>query len=256
MSHRPATPTPQSTPPPAPAPPTPRYATPTDLVAAMTARQRSDQAGKVHMHTGGTGPGAVSIDVDGAFRYGDAGAALRYDERIQDGAAGIGDMELSVIMLPDQDRAWLRPTRMPGSAPLPPGKTWLELTPGSTNPLATGHLDTAASRRREVDPARQLTRLGDAVTLLGSADDPVAGVPARRYALVVDWARAAAREPDPVLKADMRRRAKDGPETQLLWLDAQDRTLRRLTPEVDLTFRDWSTPVDIAPPPTDQIAPG
>jgi hypothetical protein len=111
------------------------------------------------MHSGGAGPNVIRIDLEGTFRYDGDAVSVRYDEIFQDGEDGSGNIEL------------------------PPGKTWIELTQTSTNPLVTEKNKAPAARRRQADPAGLLGKLGDAVTLVDSVLDSVDGAPARRYRL-------------------------------------------------------------------------
>ncbi|WP_156935327.1 serine/threonine-protein kinase [Pseudonocardia spinosispora] len=130
------------------------------------------------------------------------------------------------------------------------GHTWIrDSTDQAWTPIAS---DVALGGSREairdlVDPVLPVARMGDAVSIVESAEELVDGVRARRYTLRVDVARALGREID-----DLQ-----------VWLDADDHPLRTLavahptdtsTVRGETTYRGWGDPVEITPPPADQIA--
>src|SRR5262249_40419046 len=116
-------------------------------------------------------------------------------------------------------------------------------------------------------PGQLITRYGDAVSIVGSAEEPLDGAHAVRYDLRVDLVKAAALRVDPVtgLPTPPRRLTSGQATTQDFtpWVDQNNRLLRtqvtRPNPSVpgtftlDAQFRDWAKPVRISPPAPDQV---
>jgi len=261
----PAAPAPPTVPAPPAAPaPLARYATLTELGAATGAQMTADRTAKITV-TGGTsgGPAQANSTGDGAIRYDPVGPSMQITERVQPAGAPTAE-ELSLVVLPDQ--AYVKPP--PGAGiPVPQGKSWLRIQPNATDPVSQQLAQLAQSVRANADPTRGFTQFGDAATIVSSTEEPLDGVRAVRYQIRVDVAKAAAQEPDPALKQQLQQTAQSGMSTveSALWLDERNRPLRVLlqqplgagqgTYTVDARYRDWGQPVQIGPPPADQVAP-
>ena len=260
----PAAPAPPA-PPVAPAPPAPlpRYATLTELGAATGAQMTADRTARITV-TGGTSGGPVQANTtgDGAISFDPVGPSMQITERVQPSGAPAVE-ELTLVVLPDQ--VYVKPPAGAG-IPVPPGKSWLRIQPNATDPISQQFGQLAQSVRANADPTRGFTQFGDAATIVSSAEEPLDGVRAVRYQIRVDVAKAAAQETDPALKQQLQQTAQNmGTVDSALWLDERNRPLRVLlqqplgagqgTYTVDARYRDWGQPVQITPPPADQIAP-
>jgi hypothetical protein len=112
--------------------------------------------------------------------------------------------------------------------------------------------------------------MSGAATIVESVEEPLDGVRTMRYRARIDLNQAAAQVTDPWLKENVQRllalaRA-TGSSTMdyVLWLDERNRLQRFLveqplpagqgTVRTEARYHDWGTPVDIQPPPADQVA--
>ncbi len=240
----------------------PRYATLAELGAATAAQQKIDKTAKLTI-TGGVkgGSAQAGLNGEGALRYDEAGPSLQLNQQMQAGA-GSPPSELSLVVLPDS--AFVK---LPASAglPLPPGKSWLKIQPGATDPVSAQFGQLIQAVRDNADPAKSFAQFGDAVSIVEAVEDPLDGVRAERYKLRVDLARAAAVQTDPAIKQSLEQSTKAGLTTldYTLWMDALNHTMRVLVDQplpanqgtftLDARYKDWGQPVQIAAPPADQV---
>lgn len=244
-------------------PPLTTYTSLAQLGSATGNQMKADRTAKITV-TGGTSGGATvaSTTGDGAISFDPAGPSMQLTERLQ--TAGAAPAELGIIVLPDQ--AYVKPPADPG-APATPGKPWLRIQDGAGDPVSQQFASLVQSVRANADPTQSFTQFGDAASIVGAAEDPLDGVRAIRYSIRVDVAKAAAQEDDPALKQSLEQTARNGMATvdSSLWLDAWNHPLRVLLRQqlpggqgiytVDARYRDWGQPVQIGPPPADQVAP-
>lgn len=236
--------------------PLPKYATLADLTAATTAQQKIDKTAKITLTGGQSGPTPGGLTGDGSLRIDETGGSIQITQRIQ--AGGGTPQELELVVLPDD--AYLRP---PGG--LPAGKTWLRVKPNATDQVSTELNQMVQAIRDNADPTKSFARFGDAISIVSAVEDQLDGQRTMRYNLRVDLAKAAERQPDPVLKKGYQDSVQSGLTTldYSLWVDAQNRQLRVLvdqpmpqnqgTYSMDARYRDWGQPVQIDPPPADQV---
>jgi hypothetical protein len=244
-------------------PPLTTYTSLAQLGTATGNQMKADRTAKITV-TGGTSGGATvaSTTGDGAISFDPAGPSMQLTERLQ--TAGAAPAELGIIVLPDQ--AYVKPPADPG-APATPGKPWLRIQDGAGDPVSQQFASLVQSVRANADPTQSFTQFGDAASIVGAAEDPLDGVRAIRYSIRVDVTKAAAQEDDPALKQSLEQTARNGMTTvdSSLWLDAWNHPLRVLLRQqlpggqgiytVDARYRDWGQPVQIGPPPADQVAP-
>ena len=249
---------------PGPQPALTRFTTLAQLAAATGAQMKADRTAKITV-TGGTSGGQMQASTtgEGAISFDPAGPSMRITERVQQAGAPAAT-ELSLVVLPDQ--AYVKPPADAG-VPVPPGKSWLRIQPNAADPITQQFAQLVRSVRANADPTQSFTQFGDAAQIVQSAEDPLDGVPAVRYQIRVDIAKAAALEGDPTLKLELEQTVQRGMAIvdSSLWLDARNRPLRVLlqqpmpagqgTYTVDARYRDWGLPVEISPPPPDQVAP-
>jgi hypothetical protein len=243
--------------------PLPRYATPGELGAAAGGQQKADRTAKITLTGGLTGQTAGAITGDGALRFDDTGPSMQVTQRIQLGA-GQPPLELGIVLLPDQ--AYVRPPGNTGALVLPPGKTWLRIVPNSTDPVTQQLAQMVQTIRDNADPTRAFSQFGDAVTIVRAVEEPLDGVRAMRYDLRVDIAKAAEKQTDPKTQQALRNTVQQGLTTldYGLWLDGSNHILRFLLDQplpqtqgkltMDARYRDFGQPVQIDPPPADQVA--
>lgn len=246
---------------PAPDAPLPEYTSLTELGAATAAQQKTDRTARIAISGGLSGTLQSGISGDGALRYDDAGPSMQITQRISTGNQP--PLELGLVVLPDA--AFVRPPANSAGA-LPPGKTWLKVEPNSADPVSAQFGQLIQAIRDNADPTRSFAQFGDAVTIVESVEEPLDGVRAMRYKLRVDLAKAAERQADPAIKQSLQQSVQSGLATldYTLWLDAANRTMRVLVDQplpgnqgtftLDARYRDWGQPVQIDPPPADQVA--
>lgn len=240
--------------------PLPRYATLAELGAATAAQQKIDKTAKIALNGGLSGQTQSALTGEGALRYDEAGAAMQITQRIQ--AGGGTPQELELVVLPDT--AFIRPP-LSSSAGMPPGKTWLRIRPTATDPASVQFNQMIQAIRDNADPTKSFAQFGDAITIVDAAEEQLDGQRTMRYKLRVDLVRAADRQPDPALKQNLQQSVQTGLTTleYTLWVDAQNRLSRVLVDQplpqnqgtftLDARYRDWGQPVQIDPPPADQV---
>lgn len=239
--------------------PLPKYATLAELGAATAAQQKIDRTAKITLNGGLAGRSQSGLTGDGSLRFDDTGASMQITQRIQ--AGGGTPQELELVLLPDD--AFLRPPA--GSSGLPAGKTWLRIRPNSTDPVSTQFSQMVQAIRDNADPTKSFAQFGDAISIVDTAEEQLDALRTMRYKLRVDLAKAAERQPDPGLKKSLQDSVQSGLSTleYTLWVDAQNRLARVLVDQplpqnqgtfsLDARYRDWGGPVQIDPPPADQV---
>lgn len=252
-----AAPTPAA--PPAPRP-MPRYANLTELGTAVSNQMKLDKTAKLTMNI--TVSGKPVTDGEVMLLVGPTGSAVRSDQRVYTGGAA---SEISIIVLPDQ--AYVK---APVQLPLPPGKSWARLRPDTSNAMLQPIVRAARETQQNVDPTQRLVQMSGAATIVESVEEPLDGVRTMRYRARIDLNQAAAQVTDPWLKENVQRllalARSTGSSTMdyVLWLDEQNRLQRFLveqplpagqgTVRTEARYHDWGMPVDIQPPPADQVA--
>jgi hypothetical protein len=134
-----------------------------------------------------------------------------------------------------------------------PGQTWVRYA--GNRPEVS---QLAASMVGQTDIGAQIAKLRTAGTVTGTADETIEGRPATRYAIDVDVAKLAAAEPDPVLRAALNSLHDKGTSTlpYILWLDRDNLPVRTSITgpaSVTATYTHWGEPLEVNPPPADQI---
>lgn len=245
-------------------PPLRHFTTLGELGQAAGAQMRLDKTAKITI-TGGASGGQVQASTtgEGVLRYEQAGPSLQLNERVVPNGSP-SPTELGLIVLPDQ--AYVKPPANIGLS-MPPGKSWLQVRQGATDPVSQQFGQLVRSVRDNADPTQSFSQFGDAASIAETADDTLDSVPTVRYKIHVDIAKAAERQPDPALKQALQDSAQKGMTSvdSMLWVDARNRPLRVLLQQplpsgqgvftVDARYRDWGQPVQITAPPADQVVP-
>jgi hypothetical protein len=246
-------------PPSVPAPPqVTTFGTAAELGSAVSAAQQADRTARVTLAGDLTGQPGSDFHGVGVVRLDDAGPSMQFAEQVGRGAAAAAEVNLVIV----PDAAFLKP---PADVTLPPRKTWLQVGPSARDPFVRGFLPMIDSLRVDVQPGQLISRFGEAVTIAGSAEEPLDGVQAFRYDLRVDPVKAAALRVDPVTGQPARRATTGQAAAPVfsLWVDQNNRLLRTkisrpnpVTPgtfTLETQYRDWGKPVRIGPPPPDQV---
>lgn len=228
----------------------PKYYDSRALLAAVSARQRSE-AGVLTTLNGtldGAG-GRREVRGEGAVHWDGDAVSVRFDQRA--GPAGATPRTTGLVRT--GGRTWLR---LPGAAP---GR-WIELGRREVPVADRADAVVATNIAGTADPLAGVRRYADACLVADATDETVDGVAAVRYTIVVDLVRAAAAETDPSMRAQLTDQVRGGLTriSTVVWVDAEQRPVRtRLRQELpgagtlDLVtgYRSWGTPVAIDPPP-------
>ena len=220
------------------------------LFTALTAAMAEAGTATVDL-TITTGPQTISGD--GVYRLGDAG------EVAADLTMTVpGQGEMRMILLGAE--MYLK---LPASL-AQPGRPWVKITPGGTDPISQALGPIAEQLRGGVDPADGLAIIQGATTVERTGTETVDGVETSVYSATMDLAKAA-QYAEGDLKQQYEQLAAAGVETLdfTLWVDGDD-LLRKFqtvvpTPQGDVeaagTYSEWGEPVTIEAPPQDEIAP-
>lgn len=229
----------------------------TELVKAVSDRQRADQTAKISLRGEVTGASTIRFTGEGVLRVVSDAVSVKFTQVVtQKGAA---PQETGFVVLPDA--VFMRPPVRPGETPKEP---WVKIDQNSADPEVRKLGAQAATLTESADPTRALTRYADATLISDTIDDVIDGDPAVRYTIVVDLARAATLEPDPSRKAQLEQQVRTGLTrvTSMLWLDGDGHPVRSAvnqelpgigTLAITGSYRDWGQEVVIDPPQAAQV---
>ncbi len=168
-------------------------------------------------------------------------------------SGGGGDGDIDMVALPDAVYV-----KLPAEQAIQPGKPWLKIDPNGTDPASRAIAPALEEIQKASDPLSTLIKAGK-TSIVSSGDESVDGKPAARYELRVDLTQGAT---DPSAGAPFKQLGVDTLQPTV-WLDAQDRLLRfELTVSspggtakvaASARYSGWGEPVDIAPPPAEQV---
>lgn len=245
-----------STPPPSTAPA--HFATITDLVTAVAERQRTDRTARLSLRGELTGGATLQFTGEGVLRVLTDAVSVQYTQVVtQKGAA---PQETGFIVLPDATYLRLPPARGDKGTARP----WVRVDPRSTDPAEMRLAGLAATLTESADPTRTLSRYPGATQITDAAADVIDGDPAVRYTIVVDLAKAAAQQPDPARRTQLKQQVRAGltQVTSTLWVDSANHpvrsAVRQLLPGIGTlaitgSYRAWGQPVQIDAPPAAQV---
>ncbi|MDN5917863.1 MAG: hypothetical protein L0I76_22665 [Pseudonocardia sp.] len=228
----------------------PKYYDSGALLAAVSARQRSDGSALTTFDGTLDGPSGHSVVTgEGAVRFDGDAVSTRFDQRV--GPPGAAPRTTGVVHT--GGKTWVR---VPDSAP---GR-WLELGVDEIPPADRPDATLAANLAGTADPLAGVSRYAGASLVSDAVDEEVDGVRTVRYTIVVDLVRAAATEADPAMRAQLTNQVNGGLTriSAVVWVDADQRPVRtHLRQELpgagtlDLTagYHSWGTPVSVEPPP-------
>jgi len=198
------------------------------------------------------------LRVDGDNAWYSINGKTRSDPTPQSGKPSMPatDSDFGIVMLPGH--LWMRNSSVTSAA----GKVWTDYPFDSTKQTDKMMTASSSSTWQYVNPLRPDL---PATTLVGSDDEQLDGVATTRYTLRVDLAALAQLSqdrqwrPTTPISADP---AATG--TYTLWLDRQSHLVRFQSeppttsewtnmPRQDIRYSGWGDPVQITPPPPDQV---
>lgn len=227
--------------------PLPKYYDAGALLAAVSARERSD-GGALMTFTGTLdGPsGRRSVTGEGVVRFAAGAVPVRFDQRV--GAPGAVPRTTGLVRT--GGRTWVR---------APARDRWLELGVDDVPPADRGDATLATNLAGAADPLAGVSRYAEASLVSDAVDEIADGVRTVRYTIVVDLARAAATETDPALRTQLADQVAAGRTriSTVVWVDADQRPVRAGVRQelpgagaLDLLvgYRAWGTPARVDPP--------
>lgn len=228
-----------------------------ELVAAVVERQRTDRTARLSLRGELTGAATLRFTGEGVLRVLADEVSVKFTQIVTQ--KGVAPQETGFVVLPDA--VYLR---LPPGPDDPATMPWVRVDPQSTDPEAQRLVTMAATVTESADPTRTLSRYTDATLISDAVDDVIEGDPAVRYTIVVDLARAAAQQTDPVVKDQLEQQVRSGliRVTSTLWVDSANRPLRTAvrqelpgigTLAITGSYRDWGQPVEIVAPPAEQV---
>lgn len=235
-----------------------RFSTITDLVAAVAQRQRTDQTARLSLRGELAGGATLQFTGEGVLRVLAGAVSVQFTQVVTQ--KDMAPQETGYIVLPDSSYLRLPPAKGEKAERRP----WVRVDPGSTDPAGMRLASLAATLTESADPTRTLSRYAGATQISGATPDVIDGDPAVRYAIVVDLAKAAAQQTDPVMKAQLEQQVRAGLASvaSTLWVDAMNRPVRSAvrqnlpgigTLSITGSYRDWGQPVEIDAPPAAQV---
>ncbi|MDN5859852.1 MAG: hypothetical protein L0H84_14645 [Pseudonocardia sp.] len=234
----------------------PHHATLSALVEAMSQRQHADQSARISLRgeiTGGAS--TLRFTGDGVLHGSGDDVTLTFTQVVT--RRGADPQRTGFVVLPDA--VYLL---QPG--PQNANRPWTRVDRNSTDPDDLRLLALSAPLVDSADPARTLSRYAAATSIADVADDVIEGDPAVRYTIAVDVAKAAAQEPDPLARAQLKQQVAAGLTrlTSTVWVDPESRPLRTVvhqnlpgigTLTIMVSYRGWGEPVEIEAPPRTQV---
>lgn len=234
-------------------------------VAAQVRRHKTAATTTTATVPGESGEPTPLPPADGAVDFGTDGAAAHaYLPMVFDRAAA-GLIEAIVLT---NDTAYVKAPAGMGLKQ-PAGKPWtgpIQVAESFKGTAEQKLVVLATKAVRTADPTRGFTTdlFGDGARLVSALDEDLDGVPAVKYSIEVDVAKAAAQQDDPRRKRTLEGYVAQGETGNdiTLWVGADDRPLRmslrggpaQRPTTVDIRYRDWGRPVRIDEPPAAQTA--
>ncbi len=145
-----------------------------------------------------------------------------------------------------------------------PAKPWLRIAPDGTGFAAKLLAPALRQLQDSTDPRATFQGIESATKIQSSAPDQLDGKPATRYSLRVLTAAAAAKAPDDQQRRRLQQAADNGrPEIGYeLWIGKDGLPMRFAAAQkvaqagqvsLQSDYRDWGAPVEITPPPPEQV---
>ncbi|GAA5158325.1 hypothetical protein GCM10023321_37930 [Pseudonocardia eucalypti] len=266
----------------------PYFSTLDDLRAEISSQLLSDRSYQMTTTSEWSAIGAepLKVTTEGSVRLDGAGPSAQLTSRTVEphtspsstpaspppggpGSAGTAALDTTptpapIVMIITPQQAWVSASGWPNPARIPPGKNWIAVPPDSADPVIAAYSREIRSQRELANPAARFSEYGDAVSLAGSAEDILEGVPTRRYTIRLDLAMAVQRESSPLVRRYLWEAVQGGEQVRdvLLWLDGRGRPVRvrselRMNGDsitvTDTRYRGWGQAMQINPPPADQV---
>jgi hypothetical protein len=228
------------------------------LVAAVAQRQRTDQTARLSLRGELVGAATLQFTGEGVLRVASDAVSVKFTQVVTQ--KGAPPQETGFVVLPGATYLRLPPPRGQNPSRTP----WVKVDPTGTDPVAKQQAALATTLTESADPTRTLARYAGATVITAAVPDVIDGDPSVRYTIVTDLARAAAQQPDPILKGRLEQQVRAGlaTVTSTLWVDPLDHpvrsSVRQVLPGIGTlaitgSYRDWGRPVDIGAPPASQV---
>jgi hypothetical protein len=236
-------------------------------VADLGALVQHNASGKnsAHVQMAMTIPGAGDINADGDIRFNGKQSAVRMTMTIP----GLGSMQMVVVgtaiymKLPaGLSGTGLGTTGTTGSS----GKPWTKIDLSGSDALSKS-LGSTAGLADQTDPTQLINKIAAAGTITNVTHENLDGVATTHYSITVDVAKMVAT----LANGDLQKQALSGLGVKTMpfdiWVNSDNLPVKITTKlafanpasggsaEVDMTatYTKWGQPVDIQPPPANQV---
>jgi hypothetical protein len=250
--------------PPAPAVPLPRYGTVAALTKATGDKHLLDQAVRFRVTGVSNGDTPQNLAGEGSMRFQSNAVLMQVGLHLQRVGAPRGP-EFTLVTLPEG--IYLKLPDQAASM-MPPGKSWFRIVNNGSSPAMTAFYQAAQSLRQNADPSQGFSQLGGATSIADSDQELLDNIWTVRYEINMDFTKAATLSPDPAMQGALLQLVQLGapPDNTTLWLDRQNRVLRTVlrrsfaapnggitTYTLTMRFLGWGDPVQVNPPPREQV---
>jgi hypothetical protein len=229
----------------------PKFSSVADLSAAVTTRQQAAKTARVTISGDTDGHPDQQFEGIGVLRSDPGGTSMQFALQVQRPDPTPVEVEVRLVVQPAA--IFLRP---PDGTALPPRKSWLQLSPKTTDPLYQRFLPIAAALRTSIDLPAFFALYSNATTITNAVDEPIDGTRAVRYDLHINQTNTAAPPVSAATVQNASATAQTGMNLQI-WLDEHNSPVRTLITEpaaapgrytLDAHYNTWGKPVYIGPP--------
>lgn len=145
-------------------------------------------------------------------------------------------------------------------------KPWIKFDPNGTDPVSKALAGVVSQEQQSTNPVQAISELTDSGTITSKSPDTIDGAPATRYVIQVSTQKLLnSKAITPQMKQELSTVAGSLPPTMTytMWLNSQNLPVQLTTSEtianqpikVTVTYSDWGQPVNITPPPANEVGP-
>jgi hypothetical protein len=220
---------------------------------AKSLGDKTAEASTAHMKLTADAAG-VSMTGEGDLKFGASDAAISMDLNTSEGSISMVLLDGVLYMKLPQE--------------LTPGKPWIKIdsTTNSAMAKALGSMNEQLSK--SVDPRATLQEFQKAGEITDSKEEEIDGKKVTHYTINVDLQKMVDQQTDPDAKAEMQKAIDAGMKNMPVevWIDEEGLPARFATEmaapngtggtakvKMRADYTNWGEPVDIVPPPADQI---
>jgi hypothetical protein len=221
---------------------------------AKSLGDKTVEASTAHMKLTADAAG-IKMNGEGDLKFGSADAAISMNLDTSEGSMAMVLMDGVLYMKLPQE--------------LEPGKPWIKIDSTTNSAMAKALSSAQEQLSKSVDPRATLKEFEKAGTITDSKEEEVDGKKVTHYTINVDVQKMVDEQSDPTAKAEMQKAIDAGMKNMPVevWIDkgglpvrfamemaAPDGKGGSTKVKMQADYTDWGKPVNITPPPADQIA--